>query len=47
MNQGQPVIRWSQCAVNRSIEATRLFEYAETEGEGPVPLGSRAFGEAL
>jgi hypothetical protein len=47
MNQGQPVIRWSQCAVNRAIEATRLYEYAETESEGPVFLRSRAFGEAV
>lgn len=47
MNQDQPTVRWSQCAVNRSIEATGLFEYAETDSEGPVLLGSRAFGEAM
>jgi hypothetical protein len=43
MNDDQPVIQWSQCAVNRSIEATGLYEYAETDSEPAAPLGSRAF----
>lgn len=47
MNDNQPVVRWSQCAVDRVIEATQLYEYAESEGEGPVFLSSRAFGEAV
>lgn len=47
MNTNQPKVYWSQCAVDRAIEAAGLAEYAESEAEAPRPLPSRAFGEVL
>jgi hypothetical protein len=47
MNDNEPAIRWSQCAVDRSIVGSGLDEYSESEGEGTGPLGSRAFFEMV
>lgn len=47
MNDKKPIIRWSQCAVDRAIVGAGLDRYAESEATPPHPLGSRAFGEVF
>ena len=47
MNNNEPAIRWSQCAVDRSIVGSGLDEYSVSDGEGTAPLGSRAFFEIM
>ncbi|UCC71305.1 MAG: hypothetical protein JSV86_13035 [Gemmatimonadota bacterium] len=48
---GQTLLQWSQCAVDRAMVESGLFEMAEPTvpppGGGAVLLGSRSFGESF